>query len=359
MKYDIAKFEELVEQGYLRKSEKNDLVLYGYTDKCTFDRHWNEFTRISRGLILEKKTGEVVAKPFPKFFNIGEMEETFLDNLPKDKYEVFEKVDGSLGILFYYNEEWQLSTRGSFYSDQAINGRSFLSKYDVDFLPHFYTYLVEIIYPDNKIIVNYGDEKKLVLLGAFMPYSGEEVSRSLLEVIASKSGLDITKSYNYTIDQMIEMQKTMPKDQEGFVVRFENGLRVKIKGHEYLRIAKMLSQMSPLSFWEAMKNGRIPEFYLAQLPEEFRSDYEPIVKDLEIQYFIIKKEILVEADKLPTKDTSTHESRRTIGLFIKDSKDLKHKSAMFPTVLGDKPALDKYVMKLIRPTGNVIKTFEE
>src|SRR5271170_895905 len=121
MKYDLSKFDELVEEGFLRISEKDSLILYGYTDRCTFDRHWNEYTLVARGLIIHKFSGQVVAKPLSKFFNLNETEETSFKNLPKDMpYEAFEKVDGSLGIIFNYNGVWQVATRGSFYSEQAI-----------------------------------------------------------------------------------------------------------------------------------------------------------------------------------------------------------------------------------------------
>lgn len=291
MKYDLTKFEELVEQGYLRKSEKGSLVLYGYTDKTTFDRNWNEYTSIARGLILDKNTGEVVAKPFPKFFNLGEMESVSFANLPKEPYKVYEKCDGSLGIIFFHNNEWHMSTRGSFYSSQAVKGLEILKKkYNMNWLYPGFTYLVEIIYPDNKIIVNYKGEEKLVLLGVYHTESEQEIvwDGQYGEYGSwgrfQSTGLELPEQYEYTIEEMIALKKTLPKDDEGFVVRFESGLRVKIKGEEYMRIAKMISQMSPLSFWEAMENGIVNRKYVHQLPEEFRSEYEPMIDKLEEQF---------------------------------------------------------------------------
>ena len=134
MYYDLSKFDELVELGYLRRVENGPLVLYNYTDKCTYDKYWNEYTIIARGLILEKETGKVIAKPFPKFWNLGEREETFFKNLPELGYTPFEKLDGSLGILFYYDNKWNIATRGSFTSDQAIKGAEILKKYNTEVL---------------------------------------------------------------------------------------------------------------------------------------------------------------------------------------------------------------------------------
>jgi RNA ligase len=354
MKYDLTEFEKRVEQGYLRKSEKDGLVLYGYTDACTFDRAWDEYTRIARGLILDKETGEIIAKPFPKFFNLGEMEETFLVNLPKLPYKAFEKVDGSLGIIFNHNGQWKVATRGSFYSDQAVKGQELLLKYDLGSIPTGLTLLVEIIYPENKIIVNYGNEEKLVVLGGFSRELGTEILPEVMQFHAQNMGMEMARSYDYTIEQMITLQKTLPKDQEGFVVRFENGLRVKIKGDEYMRIAKLMSSLSPIALWETMKNGKVDTFYLQQLPEELRKDYEPVVEELEKQH----RKILLEV----AEDVSHHFAevecqpnwRKTVGLYLANNK-VRHGSAIFSFMLKNHDALEKYVMKQIRPDGNTLK----
>jgi RNA ligase len=159
---------------------------------------------------------------------------------------------------------------------------------------------------------------------------------------------------------MIALQKTMPKDQEGFVVRFESGLRVKIKGAEYIRIAKMISQMSPLSFWEAMKDGKVGREYVLQLPEEFRKEYEPMIDKLEEQYRIVMQQIDEDAAKLPKIDLLSKEGQKTLGLLIQGKKhDLTHPTAMFSYVKKQIPALQKYVMKHIRPTGNAFVILEE
>ena len=364
MKYDLNAFEDMVKHGYLRKAENDDLVLYGYTDQCTFERAWQtRYTRDARGIIFEKKTGRLVAKPFPKFFNLGEMEEVSLLNLPKEPYRVFEKCDGSLGIIYYYGGKWNIATRGSLGSEQAIKGAEIMKKYNFKNIPPRATLLVEIIYPENKIIVDYKGEEKLVLLGAFDREDCEEFSWEDVTLMAwGEHGLrmELAKEYQYTIEQMIELQKTMPKDEEGFVVRFESGTRVKIKGHEYMRIAKMISQMSPLSFWEAMEDGRVSRFYVQQLPEEFRAEYEPMIDKLEQQYQQVMSEIEAEANHLKTGiDIKTKDGKRTLGMLVQGGNHgLKHPSAMFPILLNQIPALQKYVMKFIRPTGNAFVGLE-
>lgn len=350
---DVNEFEKRVEQGFLRKSVKGDLVLYGYTDKCTYERAWDEYTRMARGIILDKNTGEVIAKPFPKFFNLGEMEETFLTNLPKEPYVVAEKMDGSLGIIFHHDGKWNVATRGSFYSDQAAEAERMLQKYNLSEILTHLTILVEIIYPENKIIVNYGAERKLVVLGMYSREDGTEINTGIVQFVGWDTGMECPQYYNYTIEEMIELQTKLPKDNEGFVVRFRNGLRVKIKGKEYLRIAKLMANLSPLALFETMKNGKVDQFYLQQLPEELKADYEPYMIELERQYEAVLDGLKGEVQKHKlVNDTPTW--RKDVGMYLANNK-VNYSGGIFPYLLDNKESLDSFIMKQIRPTGNEMR----
>ena len=65
--------------------------------------------------------GRIVARPFKKFFNLSDGRTDITG-----EYEIYEKMDGSLGILFFYEGEWILASRGSFTSEQAIEGKKIL-----------------------------------------------------------------------------------------------------------------------------------------------------------------------------------------------------------------------------------------
>lgn len=148
----------------------------------------------------------------------------------------------------------------------------------------------------------------------------------------------------------------MPKDREGFVVRFSGGLRVKIKGAEYMRIHKMISNMSPISFWESMENGVVNKNYLAELPEEFRKDFEPIVEELESQYRAILDDIKLDIKLLPVSSFITKEDLKAVGLVVQSrNHGLKHPGSIFSYVLNKPEALNKYIMKYIRPTSNNLR----
>ena len=123
--FDIFELQKLISDGYVnvQKHPKYDLLIYNYSHKCQFDQKWNEITKLCRGLILDKDYN-IITRPFTKFFNYEELDSNFIPWASSDYVYVQEKIDGSLGILFYYNE-WILATRGSFTSDQAIRGWRF------------------------------------------------------------------------------------------------------------------------------------------------------------------------------------------------------------------------------------------
>jgi len=354
----LKPYEERVDLGFIRRVDRGDLVLYNYTDHCTYEKAWDEYTRNARGIVFHKDTGKVIARPFPKFFNLGETQETMFKNLPSGGYTVAEKMDGSLGVIYFHDGEWQVNTRGSFTSDQAIEGLNMLRGYDMSRVPENLTLLAEIIYPSNKIVVNYGDERKLVLLGARITESGKDVS-SLVEHLGT--GMEVAPRFDLTIPQMIELQKTLPKDKEGFVVYFhENDLRVKIKGDEYMKIAKLLADLSPLSIWENMYMGKVKREVLEQIPEEYRNEWEPIRDKIEDRYNQVLNEVNQDIETIresihvlkewPKFTFADKDERAKIGLFTKEKAGLlKHPGGVFPVLMRQE---DKYIMKLIRPTGN-------
>jgi RNA ligase len=355
MHESLAPYEALVESGHLKRSRKDGLILYGYTDHCTFERNWNQHTRTARGLIFVEETGELVARPFPKFFNLGEMEETRLENLPNEQYLIWEKVDGSLGIIFHYEGEWRVATRGSLSSDQAIRGQEILKKYDLSNVNKGLTLLVEIIYPENRIICDYGQEEMLVLLGANLLDPNKEMPAAGLPYLADTMGMPIAKYYNYSIKQAIELAETLPKLEEGFVVQYESGFRVKIKGKEYMKIAKIISNLSPISFWETMENGVVPKAYLEQIPEEFRGQWEHVVSNLQASY----QRLLVRTKGCLDSCPVDYRNPKELGTFMQTRPDFfPVPGLVWPLLKGDSDRVDKLIMRTIRPDGNALKSFE-
>lgn len=135
--------DKYVEDGllYSQVHPTLPLTIYNYTDKCTWENLWDEITLMSRGLVVDD-LGNIVARPFKKFFNLSEGKTKVTNN-----YTIFEKLDGSLGILFFYGGNWIFASRGSFTSEQAIKGKELLDKVcNYNLLDKNNTYCFEIIY---------------------------------------------------------------------------------------------------------------------------------------------------------------------------------------------------------------------
>lgn len=353
-KPDFTELDKLTEIGYLSKKQAPGyLVLYNYTDKCTFDKMWNEHTINSRGTIYNAVTGECVARGLSKFMNFGELPKERQESILRArKFEVFTKEDGSCGICAFYNGKWNVTTRGSFNSDQAIKATQMLSNYNLSKLNKAFTYIVEIIYPENRIIVDYGSEEKLVLLACIETKTGREAD---LEALRGHVPFPIVESHSFkNIDAVIEAVAVMDANSEGFVVKMRNGERFKVKSPEYLKIARLISHMSPLTLWESMVNGKVSIELMQSIPEEFRADYEAIQQELELQY----EEVYFEVNKLVKKvleniDTFSENKMKDIGLFLKENPgELNH--FVFPIVHGKLDNVDKLIMREIKPVGNVL-----
>jgi len=354
----LIKREEYVKQGKLSKSEYEDLVLYNYTDSVTFSREWDDITLSSRGTIYNKSNGHLVGLSMSKFFNLNEHESTRLESLPLHLgFKAFEKVDGSLGCLYRHNGEFRIATRGSFYSDQAKKATEMLKRYDLTSLSPDVTLLFEIIYPENKIVVNYGSKEELTLLAVFDYRTESELPWDQVELIAQQCGFTLPKVYNHTLDELVEMAKTIPFQEEGWVLRFENGLRVKVKGADYLRIAKIKSHMSPLAFWEAFLERKAEE-YLASIPEELREEAEEIYGTLKHQVGVLKQKAELEVQNLNLRaaDLNDKDLLKQIAFEIQKRPDWMV-GYLFQTLRQKESEVT--LIKLLRPTENVYTNLEK
>jgi RNA ligase len=274
------------DKGLLTKQTHPELPLtiWNYTERVQYDGLWDNITLMCRGLVTDS-TGNIVARPFRKFFNMeeGRCETT-------SSFEVYDKLDGSLGILFKYKGQWIICTRGSFVSDQAVEATKMLDKYDIGILPDRYTYLFEIIYPENRIVVDYNGHRGLVLLGAVITESGIEPSYGSLKDIAAMSNIPLVRIYNGIADYK-ELKDMVRDDEEGFIVKFDNGERMKVKGAEYIRLHKLMTNISTTVIWEHVKDGFEVLLLLEDVPDEFYKKIQLYVKELNWQYGSIRNRV--------------------------------------------------------------------
>mgnify|MGYP003630640608 CR=1 FL=1 len=370
--------QKLADEKILKSHEKINLngeilISFNYTNKCVFEKAWNELTLNARGTIYNKKTGAIVAKAFPKFFNVDQTASTKLDVLPwHTPFEITDKMDGSLGIVYPNGVdadgkiEWAVATRGSFDSLQAIKGTDILKKYDLSKLNPLTTILVEIIYPAGKIQLDYGDKEELIIIGAYhitqspkdnkwMTY---DVGRKELETLAKTMVMPITPILeNGDITDLMHRKTLSAVEQEsieGWVIKFPyhnrdkfgmDGLRVKIKTDHYVSVARAQSQLGPLLIWEKLVDGTMEEF-ISSLPDELQEEATHIGETIMKQFTTLYSHV----NLIYKKVNDLHSAKAKV-LAIKSlglSKWLETASI----VMVSKGQCKSMIHKLIRPANN-------
>ncbi len=326
---NTTQLNQLIADNYIivNKHPSADLYIYNYSQKAQYDRVWNEWTLACRGLILDENY-QVVARPFQKFFNLGEHEN---QDIPNEPFEVFEKMDGSLGILYWLDNKPLIATRGSFASEQSQVATEMLHTQYVDVIPHLdksKTYLFEIIYPENRIVLDYGNERKLVLLAIVDTETG-------IEEELNNIGFEMVNRYD-RLNDLSKLKEMEVENKEGFVVRYKNGYRLKIKFEEYQRIHRIVTQVSTLNIWEYLKEGQDLLPILDRVPDEFY-DW---VKETHIQLLEKYSEIEIQA-KL---DFKVLENRKETALYF---MKCKYPSVMFKILDGQN--YEQIIWKMIKP----------
>lgn len=258
----IDELRKRVELGVVREQRHPSLPLsiFNYSQECQFNKLWDDVTLQCRGLVMHE--GRIVARPFQKFFNDTEHPpEEVPWHLP---CEVTEKMDGSLLIVFHFDGQWHYATRGSFTSEQAERGRViFRRKYGEHLLQSGLTYLFEVIYPQNRIVVDYSGREDTVLLGMIHTESGVELS---LDVAPPE--LTVVRRLPITADAK-SLRSIITDTEEGYVIRFENGFRVKVKGQRYIELHRLITGVSSRTIWEYLSGGKSFAEMLEMVPDEF------------------------------------------------------------------------------------------
>jgi RNA ligase len=346
----FAGLEAACASGMVRR--KDDIStgrsLYCYTERCVYDNGWDEFALVARGLILHPAEQRIVAVPFPKFFNVNER----AASIPNMPFETFEKLDGSLIIIHHYDNKWRTATKGAFDSSQAVWAETKLNQQDVSTLIPGYTYLAEAIYPENRVVIHYS-QPALVLLGGYTS-NGMELEFDELCKVARNLSWRTAQRHSYTsFSELVADAAALPATQEGFVIRFADGYRLKVKGAEYRRIHSLISRCTPLAMWEAMAADDDMEKIRRDLPEEFWQDFDNIIQNLTAKISNLTTRIKIEAEK------AAHLSDKELGLSLASLPD-DVKQFLFPFRKANGKLEGKTratLFRTIRPTGNFLEGY--
>lgn len=356
--FTMGDLDTAVQDGQVRRQthpEFPDLHIYNYTEEVQFKNRWNRITLACRGLILNQKTGEVIARPWEKFFNFGQMDNRIDSDAP---VEVTDKMDGSLGILYRRPDgQHAIATRGSFASEQAAHGTEVLEEEYLVWINQNavdeYTFLFEIIYPDNRIVCDYDGMDDLVLLGAVHNEQGYYVGPGAAGGLLNWHG-PVTEVWHF--DRFVDaLSFPDRKGKEGVVIRSGNKI-VKLKQADYVELHRIVTNLSPKTIWEMLSRGMSQTDICSDIPDEFHQYVRDIADELYVRFANIKVEALIDFQQIKGKlweEKGSEISRRAWAQEIKKNKN----SGLLFNLLDEKP-IDSVVWQMVKPRGD-IKTLVE
>lgn len=350
-----------IEAGHVTRKTHPTLPLsiFTYTRECQYGHIWTPVTMRCRGLIADDSSGEVVAIPFPKIF-VTAMHgaHDFAPPLPAEPFEIFEKADGSLIIVFHYGGRWHAASKGSFISEQAQWAQAVLDGSDLSGLDPALTYLAEAIYPANRIVVDYGQREELMLLAAYRPADGTEEP---LATVAShwKAIGPVVRSWGLR-DGLAELEALAAAsttlggatvggtDEEGYVIRYASGARAKIKLSAYLTLHKLFTGTNERTIWEVLASGQDPAVLFDQVPDEFADWARDVAEGLRTEHARIVNEAAdAYADTIAALPADP--DRKTFALAAVKSP---YRSALFLIHDGRDQAVSDWAWKQIKPRGD-------
>lgn len=208
------------------------LLLLKYTNNVGWDKKWDRvpnFIRESNGLVVDYY-GNIVTRPIQKFFNWDEVE-----SMPIGKGRLVEKLDGSIINVSHWMGNRIVSSHGSFASDQSKKAEHILdTKYSHIHLDSNFTYCFEVIYPTNRVIVDYGELVDLFLFAKIETVTGIEED-CFFEQFA-KPKIQYVFENLKTVEELLDIFSGLDSDcyscqtpiQEGSVLEIKD-CRIKIK----------------------------------------------------------------------------------------------------------------------------------
>jgi hypothetical protein len=331
------------------------LTIWNYTEKVQYYNLFITYPLLlqCRGLITDNE-GNVIVKPITKFFNYEELISDSETIIPfKDEYVyVQNKEDGSMLILFYYENQWVTATRGSFTSEQSIKGMEILkNNYKLETFEKSVAYIGEVIYPENRIVVNYKKDEKVMFISTVpnLSYKWDDDSechwtRSLtyfkMAGIKKKHIVETKQYFSFDNKLCKDLKKLNTKNKEGFVLRFfPSNFRMKIKFEDYINLHRIVSGISNVAIWEQLKDGKSFDDLIKMVPDEFFDFVKKTESDLKSEYKTLENEYKIIFKKI--KKSVDNEDRKS---FAEQAKKYKH-----PTLLFKMLDYDDYLWKVIRP----------
>ena len=326
----------------LMKRENEDGLIIANASKALFAPE-KQHHLYAKGIVYKRDPYELVSLPLVKMFNLNIGENDVSDelaaelNVREDVDITFaEKLDGTMIQVFRHDGKVYFSTRGVLegcdvhFEDQGFDfiqeARAIMEEQHPFFMQQLrglvtqerYTYVFELIHPENKIVTDYGDEKKMVLLSMYDKNRGDYESYETLKEDADYYGLemaDVLKSDGSSLEEGLEEVKAELNKQdnapEGSIVCFIKDdvivHRVKAKLADYLELFRLkfhctfdrtvetVLQDPALLEWEAFLDYlRENEMVEEEIEDAYKEHHDEFLAKLE-EARLLKRRVELEA----------------------------------------------------------------
>jgi hypothetical protein len=300
--------------------------------------------------------GELVSAGLPKFKNMGEDPDNFPAPTSLKNVNIITKMDGSLAIVDYYNNKFNVRSRGTLNASILDNGDEWLTVFDKypkvkDYLksnPN-HTVLFEITTPTNRIVIDYGAEVEFTLISIINKDDYSLLTQKMLDTVSVEHDFKRPKYYSFnSLDEIAEFCNNN-KDIEGFCLYSKKDQHiVKCKTDHYKALHRMKSE---LGSYERV----VDFFFVADMPS-YQDFYKAVSDTLD---FEVAERIVPEMSKIcdgykevlkivefmkEYVETHRHLSRKEFALDTIQKWGKTNRQAMIFSIL-DKSELSKDLLK--------------
>lgn len=242
---DVLPHIEGREEFRVMEKDWYTVINYVVTFDTTFEWDSNDpvgssVRRECRGLIFDTD-GKLISRPYHKFFNVGEKEETQLNKVNLyEPHVVLEKLDGSMIRPIPTAGGFRLATKAGI-TDIAEQAEQFIADD-----PHYSNFINKCIQKGttpifewcsrkNRIVIDY-PEDQLILTGIRYLDTGDYVVHDIMKRYAESWSIPVVKSIAGDETDITKIVDHIRKwdDGEGVVIRFDSGHMVKIKADDYV-----------------------------------------------------------------------------------------------------------------------------
>jgi RNA ligase len=240
-------------------------------------------------------------------------------------------MDGWLGVGYKYNDQWAVSSRGSFDSEGsrfATEKFQKIVKAERDHVfPPNYTPVFEIIFKKGQIVIPY-DYEGLVLLALVNNDTGYELPYEMLHKVWKKMNQGFDKPLCRLVEKVDKtLTAAMSEDiarKEGYVItlshqyEMKEPIKAKIKFDEYCRLHRILTGITGNQIHDALANP-LKGYLESDVPKEFKgwvkSQADEYYQSFDDIYDTLEKK--VEEYRIAYKGNSAEEAKKNAVLYIK------------------------------------------